>query len=48
MPFNSAPAIIAVGTSQTTNPMDQAMIKRASTDPKAVQMLWWAVQDLNL
>jgi nitroreductase len=42
MPLNSAPAIIAIGTNQTTNPMEQAMTKRASTDPKAAQMLTWA------
>jgi coenzyme F420-0:L-glutamate ligase/coenzyme F420-1:gamma-L-glutamate ligase len=42
MPLSAAPAIIAVGTSQTTNPMDQAMAKRAPTDPRAAQMLKWA------
>jgi nitroreductase len=42
MPLSAAPAIIAIGTSQTTNPMDQAMAKRAPTDPKAADMLKWA------
>jgi len=42
MPLSAAPAIIAIGTSQITNPMDQAMAKRASTDPEAAQMLKWA------
>lgn len=42
MPLSAAPAIIAVGTLQTTNAMDQAMEKHASTDPKAAQMLKWA------
>jgi nitroreductase len=42
MPLTAAPAIIAIGTSQTTNPMDQAIAKRATTDSKAAQMLKWA------
>lgn len=42
MPLSAAPAIIAVGTSHTTNPMEAAMAKRASTDERAAQMLKWA------
>jgi len=41
MPMNAAPAIIAVGTSQTTNPMNEAMAKRALSDARAAQMLKW-------
>jgi nitroreductase len=42
MPLSAAPAIIAIGCSQTTNPMEQAMTKRAATDPRAAQMLKWS------
>jgi nitroreductase len=41
-PLGTAPALIAVGTSQATNPMDQAIAKRAPTDARAAQMLKWA------
>ncbi len=42
MPLSAAPAIIAVGTNQATNPMSQAMVKRAQIDPRAAEMLEWA------
>jgi nitroreductase len=42
MPLDAAPAIIAIGTSQTANPMDQVITKRAVTDPRAAEMLKWA------
>jgi nitroreductase len=42
MPLSAAPAIIAVGTSRITNPMNEAMTKRAQTDTLAAEMLKWA------
>jgi nitroreductase len=41
MPMSAAPALIAVGTSQTTNPMNEAMAKRATTDARAALMVKW-------
>jgi nitroreductase len=42
MPLSAAPAIIAVGTNQATNPMSEAIEKRAQTDNRAAEMLKWA------
>jgi nitroreductase len=41
MPLNAAPALIVVGTNQTTNPMNEAMAKRAQTDARAALMVKW-------
>jgi len=38
-PLTTAPALIAVASVRSPNPMVDAMIKRANTDPKAKQML---------
>ena len=42
MPLSAAPAVIAVGTNQATNPMNEAMAKRAQTDTRAAEMLKWS------
>ena len=42
MLLSAAPAIIAVGTNPATNPMSEAMAKRAQTDTRAAEMLKWA------
>jgi len=42
MPLSAAPAIIAIGTNPVTNPMSEAMAKRAQTDARAAEMLKWA------
>ena len=42
MPLSAAPAIIVIGTNQGTNPMSEAMAKRAQTDSRAAEMLEWA------
>ncbi len=40
-PFSSAPAVIAVGTMRTENPMEKLFAARAKVDPKAAQMRDW-------
>jgi nitroreductase len=40
-PFSSAPAVIAVGTMRTENPMERLFAARAKVDPKAAQMHEW-------
>jgi nitroreductase len=40
-PFSSAPAVIAVGTMRTENPMEKLFAARAKIDPKAAQMRDW-------
>ena len=42
MPLSAAPAVIAVGTNQATNPMNEAMAKRAQTDTRAAEMFKWS------
>jgi len=42
MPLSAAPAIIAVGTKKASNPMTEAMAKRAQDDSRAAEMLKWA------
>ena len=37
--LRTAPALIVVATIRSSNPMVDAMVKRAKTDPKAKQML---------
>ncbi len=41
MPMSAAPAVIAVGTSRTTNPRNEAIATRAATDARAAKMLEW-------
>ncbi|MFC1900199.1 nitroreductase family protein [Chloroflexota bacterium] len=41
MPLSAAPAMIAIGTNRTTNPRNEAIAKRAPTDPRAAEMLEW-------
>lgn len=40
-PFTSAPALIAVGTKRSENPMDKVFLAREKTDPKASAMRQW-------
>jgi nitroreductase len=42
-PFSSAPAVIAVGTMKSENPMERVFAARAKTDPIAAQMREWNV-----
>ncbi len=40
-PFSTAPAVIAVGTMRTENPMEKLFAARAPADPVAAQMREW-------
>ena len=40
-PFSNAPAVIAVGTMRSENPMEKLFAARANSDPKAAQMREW-------
>jgi nitroreductase len=42
MPLSAAPAMIAIGTNRTTNPIEQALARRAANDPRAAIMLKWS------